>query len=68
MKNENDYYGTEDDHAISYLEFGSIDPREKTKKYGDIGRIRKRMICICLLDTQEIFFLSDIFYLMRKKI
>ena len=32
MENENSYYGTEAHHAISYLEFGSINPMERTKK------------------------------------
>ena len=29
---ENSYYGTQDVHSVSYLEFGSLDLREKSKK------------------------------------
>lgn len=32
MKKDNDYYGSEDNQAISYLEFGSVNLKEKTKK------------------------------------
>lgn len=32
MSRENNYYGSEDNQAISYLEFGSVNPQEKSKK------------------------------------
>lgn len=32
MTKDNAYYGSEDNQAISYLEFGSVNPMEKTKK------------------------------------